>query len=107
MANKQAIADLIRDLELRSAGIRNHLPQLASIGVTITEADACQNLADLLSQLDNEQEALKAALASKTAQIEAAKKDGRDLRTRVTKRIKAALETNPEKWQEFGITARK
>ncbi len=103
----QSFAELIRELRLRADGIANHLTELGSVGLGQTDADAGQTHASHLETLDAEQEALKAALHAKTAEIKAAQKEARQWRGRVTSLIKVALADQPELWVEFGIAAKK
>jgi outer membrane murein-binding lipoprotein Lpp len=103
----QSFADLIRELRLRAEGIANHLTELSNVGLGQADVDAGQAHAGHLETLDAEQEALKAALHAKTAEIKAAQNDARQWRGRVTPLIKVALADQPELWVEFGIAAKK
>lgn len=100
-------ASLIEDLRLRATGIANNLSLLAGVGLTQEAATEGQAHANRLEQLNAEQEALKAALKLKTAEYQAALKEARVWRTRVTQLIKVALAKMQQKWIEFGITAKK
>ncbi len=106
MAN-QSLADLIRQVRLRADGMANHLAALSGVGLSQADVNAGRALATQMETLDAEQEALKAALRAKTVEVEAIQKEARDWRSRVTKRIKAALEDHPALWVEFGIAAKK
>ncbi len=103
----QSLSDLIRDLRLRADGIANHLADLSSIGLQQTDVETGHALAAKLERLDAEQEALKAALKTKTAELDATREEAMQWRTGVTQRIKIALATQVERWIEFGITASK
>jgi outer membrane murein-binding lipoprotein Lpp len=105
--SNQSLADLIRQVRLRADGMANHLAALSGVGLSQADVDAGRALATQMETLDAEQEALKAALKAKTAEIVATQKEARGWRSRVTRRIKAALEDAPELWVEFGITAKK
>ncbi len=106
MSKGKGLADLIRDLRLRADGVANHLDALSVVGLAQKDVDLGQTHATRLETLDAEQEALKAQLKAKTAEIEAAQKQARQWRTRVTKLIKVGLENDPETWVEFGIDAK-
>ncbi len=106
MAKSRGLADLIRELRLRADGIANHLDALSVVGLAQKDVDLGQSHATRLETLDAEQEALKAQLRAKTAELQTAQKQARQWRTRVTKRIKVGLENDPETWVEFGIDAR-
>jgi uncharacterized protein (DUF849 family) len=99
----QRFAELIREVRLRADGMAKHLTALSSMGLSQADVDTGRALATQLETPDAEQEALKA----KTAEIVATQKEARDWRSRVTRRIKAALEDAPELWVEFGITAKR
>jgi hypothetical protein len=99
------LADLIREVRLRADGMANHLTELADVGLVLADLETGRTLATQMETLDAEQEALKAALKAKTVELNATAKAARQWRSRVTKRIKAALEDNPALWVEFGITA--
>lgn len=105
--SSKSLPALIRELELRSSGIQNHLPELTTIGLTAADAQTCKNLALQLTQLETEQEALKAQLALKTAELINRQKEANQIKSSLTKRIKAAMEHKPEAWREFGIEAKR
>ncbi len=96
---------LIRQLGLRSDGMANHLAQIGDVGLTQVDVDAGRAFAVQLAQLDGEQEAMKAALKQKTAELNAAQKEAQKWLSRSTKRIKVALEDDKEAWKAFGIDA--
>ncbi len=100
-----SLADLIQELRLRANGIANNLDDLGNIGLQQADVETGQAHIEALERLDSEQEALKAQLKTKTAELNEAKKVARKWRSRVTKQIKLALEDNQERWVEFGITA--
>ncbi len=106
MANT-SLADLSQELRLRANGIANNLDALSSMGLQQTDVETGQAHIEALERLDSEQEALKAQLKAKTAELNEAKKAARKWRSRVTKQIKLALEDDQERWVEFGITAGK
>ena len=101
------LSSLVRELRLRADGITNNLTTLTAVGLQQADIDAGQALATQLEQLDSEQEALKAALKTKTAALNATKKEATKWRTRVTKLIKVGLSEQQEKWVEFGISAKR
>ncbi len=101
----ESLADLIHEVRLRADGMENHLGDLSSVGLTQVDVDAGRTLATNLETQNAEQEGLKAALKAKTTELNATMQNARDWRSRVTKRIKVALEDNPALWVEFGITA--
>ncbi len=105
MSKGKGLADLIRDLRLRADGIANHLDALSGVGLAQKDIDVGRAHATRLEALDAEQEALKAQLKAKTAELGAARKQARQWRGKVTKRIKVGLENDPERWVEFGIDA--
>jgi hypothetical protein len=102
----ESLADLILEIRLRADGIENHLGELTGVELTQVDADTGRALATNLMTQNAEQEALKAALKAKTVELNATMSDARAWRSRVTKRIKVALEDNPAVWIEFGITAK-
>ncbi len=102
-----SLADLIQELRLRTNGIANNLDDLGNIGLQQADVETGQAHIEALERLDSEQEALKAQLKAKTAELNEAKKVARKWRSRVTKQIKLALEDDQERWVEFGITAGK
>jgi len=86
-------------------GIENHLEQLGDVGLDQEEADALRDVANRLESTDSEQEAAKAMVKVKTAELEAVKAEARRLRSKATKRIKVGLGDDQGLWVEFGITA--
>ena len=75
--------------------------------MTQEDSDTGLAYATKLEMLDAEQEALKAQLKVKTAELNAVKKEARQWRSRVTKLIKIGLQNAQERWVEFGITTRR
>ncbi len=103
----QSFAELIRELRLRADGMASHLTELSNVGLGQADVEAGLAHASRLETLDAEQEALKAALRAKTAEIGAAQKDARQWRGRVTPLIKVALADQSELWIAFGIAAKR
>ncbi len=107
MSKGKGLADLIRELRLCADGMANHLDALSGVGLAQKDVDLGQTHATRLETLDAEQEALKAQLKAKTAELEAAQKQARQWRSKMVKRIKVGLENDPERWVEFGIDAKR
>jgi len=103
MESGQALADLVREVRLRAEGMNNHLNELTGIGLQQTDIDEGKAYANRLEQLDAEQEALKAQLKAKTAEVQETTEAARHWRNNVSNRIKLAMAQNL--WVEFGITA--
>ncbi len=87
MAN-ESFAELLRSLELRLAGVKARADRFAALGVDQAWVQQGEQLLARVKRLDEEQEALKAALAAKTAVLDAERKAARDWRSRTDKRIR-------------------
>ncbi len=102
-----SFAELLQSMRTRITAITNNLTDMAKAGVQQADVDEGSSLVSQMDTLDAEQEALKAELKSKTAELNEAKKAARQWRSRMDKRIKIAYEDQSEKWVGFGITAKK
>jgi len=104
MAN-ESFAETIRKVRLCADGVENNLDDVSPVGLGQETVDAGRDYAARMETLDAEQEALKADLKTKTAELKAVRKQARQWYSRTRKRIKIALENEQERWIEFGIKA--
>ncbi len=100
------------------ASIQNTARQMLSALTANAEAvSACgggenfiqsgQSQLELVQTLDSEQEALKSALLAKTAALEAAISELKLWQSEANNLVKLTYRTQPEKWLEFGIKAKR
>ncbi len=103
----QSFAELVNDVRLRTNGMTKNLADLSGGGIQQADADEGATILAQLETQDSEQEALKAALKAKSAELSVSVKQAKKWRSRMDKRIKIALEDDQEKWVEYGIKAKR
>ncbi len=96
----KALSKLLRDLENLSAGMTSHQAELGDIADYQSEVNA---MVTGLGALNQEQEQLKAQLESKSAELKARVKEGKDLRSRLRLMVKGKLGVNDQRLEAFGI----
>ena len=99
----ESLAAFIRGLELRLAGIKARPDRFAGAGVNPAWIQEGETRVAALKRLDEEQEALKAQLTTKTAELNAARKSATQWRTRTDRRIRLVHENEPEMLKEYGL----
>ncbi len=103
--SRQSFAETVNVAKLKSAGIRAHLDKLSSRGLDGNYATELDTQRSTVETLNNEQEALKAAQKTKTAELDAALLVLKQKNSEADKLIKLTLPQ--EVWVEFGITAKR
>lgn len=98
-------AQLVEQCTLMSDAITTRLTSVSGVGITATDATAMENYAKDLSQLNAEQEELKAQLRTKTVALEAKIAEAKTKHSDLSKRVKIAVPQT--EWVAFGITAKK
>jgi hypothetical protein len=88
-------------------GLTANAEAVAARGVTAEFTQNGQALVESVQALENEQETLKAALKTKTAELEAATTQLKNWQSEAGSAVKLAYRTQPEKWLEFGIQAKR
>ncbi len=98
----QSYAQKISEATVMVAGIQAHAAALAKRGITAAFTTKMQQDVEACTLLNNEQEALKAKLKSKTDEL-VKKMDELWLKTAEARKI-IKLDIPQTEWKEFGIT---
>jgi hypothetical protein len=103
----QSLPDLFAAARQMLAALNANAAAVATRGIDVGFIQNGQSFVDTAQQFETEQETLKAALKAKTAQLEAATAQLKDWQSEASGAVKLAYRTQPEKWGEFGLKARK
>jgi phosphate-selective porin len=103
----QSLADLLASARQMAAGLTTNAAAVAARGLTAAFTTSGQTKISLVQTLETEQETLKAALKLKTAALDAAVADLKNWESEAASTVKLAYRTQPEKWGEFGIKAKR
>lgn len=98
-------AQLVEQCTLMSDAITTRLTSVSGVGITAADATAMENFAKNLSQLNTEQEDLKAQLKTKTKALETEIAEAKAKHSDLSKRVKIAVPQT--EWVAFGIAAKK
>ena len=99
---KNSYSDQINGARLLLSGLKNQGKVLARRGLDETFTTHFDTVLAAAQRLDGEQEALKARLAEKTAELNAMLAEVAQAASEVKKLVK--LDFPKESWREFGIT---
>ena len=102
-----SLPDLLAAARQMVTGLAANAAAVAGRGLSAEAPADGQAKIDLVQRLEGEQETLKAALKSKTAELDAATAALKDWHSEVTSVVKLAFRGQPEKWGEFGIKAKR
>ncbi len=104
---KNSLAETLSSARQMLAGLGANAAAVAARGLTAEFTARGQAVAETVQRLENEQETLKAALKTKTAELEAATAELKDWQSEANSTVKLTYRDQPEKWGEFGIKAKK
>jgi hypothetical protein len=104
---KNSLAEFLASARQMADGLTTNATAVAARGLTATFTANGQTKISLVQTIETEQEALKAALKLKTATLDAAVTDLQNWQSEANSAVKLAYRTQPEKWLEFGIKAKK
>jgi hypothetical protein len=105
--SKDSLPDILAAARQMLSGLGNNAEAVATRGLSTDFTAQGQTLVDTAQRLETEQETLKAALKSKTAELDAAVAQLKNWQSEANSAVKLAFRAQPEKWLEFGIKARK
>ncbi len=106
MAN-MSLAEFLTSARQMLAGLTANAETVAARGLSETFTAQGQSLVEATQRLENEQETLKAALKTKTAELEASLAALKTWQSEANSTVKLVYRTQPEKWLEFGIKAKR
>ncbi len=102
-----SLSDLLAAARQMVVGLTANPAAVAERGLAASAAAEGQAKIDLVQRLEGEQETLKAALKSKTAELDLAATDLKSWNSDAVSVVKLAFRKQPEKWGEFGIKAKR
>ena len=102
-----SLADLLASARQMLAGLTSNAETVAARGLSAAFTAQGQTIVNTVQALEAEQETLKAALKTKTAELEAATEQLKNWQSEASSTVKLAYRTQPEKWGEFGIKAKR
>lgn len=105
MSSTTSLSQQLTNARLMAEGLKKRIDVVSKVGITETRATDIETLMNIVATLDNEQEALKAQLKSKTAELMTMQKQLQDLMSETKKLVKIAAE-KPD-WGTFGINDKK
>lgn len=105
MSTTASLSQQLTDARLMAEGLKSHAEAVTRVGITEERATDIEGLMHRLASLDNEQEALKAQLKSKTAELTGVQKQLRELMSETKKLVKIAVDRTD--WLAFGIGDKK
>lgn len=104
---KNSLADILALARQMVAGLTANAATVATRGITIQFTQTGQNLTDNVQNLEIEQETLKAALKTKTTELNDATTRLKNWQAEANSVVKLAYRGQQEKWVEFGIQAKR
>ena len=102
---RSSFADLMSDSKVMLRGLQKNADSVATRGIDAEFITNMQNTMNDTEQLNGEQEALKASLKAKTAELDNRVDELKDMMSEARKVVKLAIKQ--EKWVEFGIKAKR
>ena len=103
--SKNSFAETANDAKTMIAGLKANQAAVAKRGVDADFTIRMEKHLEVLRQLDNEQEALKAKLKTKTAELDAEVASLQALYSEAKKVVKMSIDQAG--WREFGIEDKK
>ncbi|MFH1853261.1 MAG: hypothetical protein ABIA75_13055 [Candidatus Neomarinimicrobiota bacterium] len=100
-----SFAELISTTKVMVTGLQANAAAVAARGLSAEFITALGTAATNAEALNGEQEALKAALKTKTAELDAQVLEIKNQLSEATKVVKLAMDKS--RWVEFGITAKR
>lgn len=97
-----SFADILALADLITAGLKSNMDKVAKRGMDNAFITEMENLSKKATELNAEQEALKARLKDKTAEIDKVVKDIKSHISESKKVIKLAIDKTS--WKQFGIS---
>ena len=105
MGSKTSLSEKISATRLMVNGLKSQSDAVAKVGITAEKACDLEKLMNEVISLDNEQENLKAALKSKTTELDEKVKVLNAEMSSLRKLVKVAVAK--DNWVSFGISATK
>lgn len=105
--SKNSLAEVLTLARQMVAGLTANAATVATRGITTQFTQTGQTLTGQVQSLEIEQETLKAALKTKTAELDAATTQLKDWQSEANSAVKLAYRGQQEKWVEFGIQAKR
>jgi hypothetical protein len=102
-----SLPDILAAARQMVTGLKANAAAVAERGLSASAIAGGQAKIDLVQRLEGEQETLKAALKSKTAELDAATSDLTTWLADAVRVVKLAFHAQVEKWVEFGIKAKR
>ncbi|MGC1376305.1 MAG: hypothetical protein WA821_08785 [Anaerolineales bacterium] len=102
-----SLPDLLAVARQMVTGLNANAAAVAERGLSASAIADGQAKIDLVQRLEGEQETLKGALKSKTAELDAASSDLTTWLSDAVRVVKLAFHEQVEKWTEFGIKAKR
>ena len=102
-----SLPDLLASARQMVTGLNANTAAVAARGLPATAIADGKTKIDLVQRLEGEQETMKAALKSKTAELDAATSDLKTWLANAASVVKLAFHDQVEKWIEFGIKAKR
>jgi len=102
---RSSFADLMNDSKVMLRGLQKNADSVATRGINAEFVTNMQNIMSDAEQLNGEQEALKASLKAKTAELDDRVAKLKGMKSEAVKVVKLAVKQ--EKWVEFGIKAKR
>ncbi len=103
--SKNSFADKMNDSKLMLAGIKQNAERLAKRGLDSEFVTNFETAYNDTQTLDNEQEKLKAEVATKTQQVNQKLQEVGAFHSEAKKIVKIEMENST--WKEFGINAKR
>ena len=103
----QSLADILEAARQMVSALGANQAQVTARGGTPAFIAAGQSKLQRAQALEDEQEALKAALKAKTAELEAVQAELKAWHSEAVGLVKLAYRGQTEKWVEFGIHSRR
>ena len=103
----QTLPELLATARQMLTGLSANAATVATRGLSADFTEQGQSLMDTAQRLETEQETLKAALKTKTAELDAAVAQLKNWQSEASSTVKLAYRAQSEKWIEFGVKAKK
>lgn len=98
---KQSFAELVNQATLMAAGLRKYFGEVSKAGITMEFIEKLEKKTKEVIELNNEQEAIKAELKGKTAELDDAMIQFTAELTRARKSVK--FSENQKNWVAYGV----
>ena len=104
---RRSLVEIIASVRQMVVGLTANAAQVVERGVTAEFTARGKALIERVQSLNDEQEALKTAYKLKTEELAAASAEMNAWQSEASKAVKLVYLTQPSKWSEFGLTAKR